>query len=69
MKTRLKTHVQEMEKFQKADTLLFNFKNDQHDMNKIRESILSIQNNLKDHINMFNSVEESKQRDTVGSVK
>lgn len=69
MKIRLKAHLEEMERFQKADTLLFNFKNDKDDMNKIRESILSIQNNLKDHINMFNSVEESKQRDTVGSVK
>ena len=69
MKIRLKAHLEEMERFQKADTFLFNFKNDKDDMNKIRESILSIQNNLKDHINMFNSVEESKQRDTVGSVK
>lgn len=62
MKIRLKERLADIEAFERNHTLTFNLDVTRNDMNMIKESILSIQNNLKHHINMFSSVDNSKNK-------
>ena len=68
MKLRLKAHLDDIANFEKDDPLIFKLDENANNLNLIKESIMSIQDNLKYHINMFKSMDGSKVREWDASV-
>lgn len=69
MKLRLKAHLDDIADFEKNKTLIFKLDDNANNMNLIKESIMSIQDNLKTHINMFKSMDGSRVREWDVSVR